>query len=270
MLGGNMVLEYADGTHAGISSGTFLHHAVIFNLGRERRIAKQCGGPLGGILGPSLFLGGGSETTSQLPYAPPDGSLKSGYHVLPSDKFSMVVEVMNYANVRKEVYVVADIDVIDGENPDWLDIHTFVLSLEGCKTDPGFSLTSRIFNASSRPIPIPMTGIIINGVGHLHDGGAKVDIFINNKLICNSIAKYGAEEQYIAPGQSKQEPWQTIAGMNECEMHSPISAGDLAHINVEYNLDQHPMRMNSMHKAEKVMGVGAINIAAPYSPRYII
>ena len=70
-------------------------------------------------------------------------------------------------------------------------------------------------------------GYLINGKGHLHDGGVSMDLSINGKYVCSSNAIYGGEGNTVTKGNST---WETIAGMSICPGPIEIKDGELIKI----------------------------------------
>jgi hypothetical protein len=71
--------------------------------------------------------------------------------------------------------------------------------------------------------------------GHLHDGGVSVVMKNNDKIICDSKAKYGGEGKVSGS-------WETISEMASCADRVPISVkkGDILTLETSYDFDLHP------------------------------
>ena len=54
-----------------------------------------------------------------------------------------------------------------------------------------------VFEFSSLAWSPAITGDLIYTVGHLHDGGSKIELFKNGQLICNGVAAYGESEGFL-------------------------------------------------------------------------
>jgi Stress up-regulated Nod 19 len=67
----------------------------------------------------------------------------------------------------------------------------------------------------------------------MHDGGDDVKLFINGKIICDSVAKYG--------GASKTSgDWETIGSMSTCPRAIKVKKGDILTLKAFYDLEKHP------------------------------
>jgi hypothetical protein len=210
-------------------------------MGKERLVGGECSGVKSIASGAGLFLGGGSDG-SQLSYTLQDASIKSGYHILKSDKFMLLAEVMNYSPDHKEVYLVTEYEYLPSRPADWWDTHEYIISLQGCGNDPAFDLPSKVYTSSSKPFKIPFKGTIVNGIGHLHDGGSALQIYLNENVICNSTAQYGQGAEYVSTGQASGDGnWKSISDMDECTIKKDTALGDTLHIVANYDLGLHPL-----------------------------
>jgi hypothetical protein len=85
---------------------------------------------------------------------------------------------------------------------------------------------------------IPVDGHIINAKGHLHDGGVRVELTLNGKVVCDSHAQYGGDGgEGVAPDG---RPWQTIRQMSQCTDPIPVKKGDILGLKSYYNTKLHP------------------------------
>ncbi|KAK3077383.1 hypothetical protein LTS18_010413, partial [Coniosporium uncinatum] len=98
-------LEYANGTRALTSDGSWLHHSVMFAQGPGRGNAA-CN------TGLDAFFSTGNERNPAF-YADTNASvIDTGYHVQATDRFQLYSELMNMDPIRKEVYMVLYYDVV--------------------------------------------------------------------------------------------------------------------------------------------------------------
>lgn len=67
---------------------------------------------------------------------------------------------------------------------------------------------------------------------HMHDGGSKMVLFINDKEACISQATYGK-------GGDNND--QTIVGLSMCPAIIPFKKGDVMTMDAVYDLGQHPL-----------------------------
>jgi hypothetical protein len=72
------------------------------------------------------------EDSALTTYTSPDGKLNSGYYVKKDDFIISSGEVINYNNIEKKVYVVADIEYLPGRQPDFYESAIQALFISGC------------------------------------------------------------------------------------------------------------------------------------------
>jgi hypothetical protein len=113
-----------DGKRADISEGVYLHHLNNLNLGTKDvyNWANPC------PTMSSKFMGGGAA--SKMAFQPVnvagvddathyftslDGTFQSGHYVDPSDKFFLQMEVVNYNNYTKDIYIEVEQEWVPGK-----------------------------------------------------------------------------------------------------------------------------------------------------------
>jgi hypothetical protein len=102
-------------------------------------------------------------------------------------------------------------------------------------------------------------------VGHLHDGGTRVEVRLNDNLICNSTAHYGETEKFVAPpAKDGSKRWTTLSSLAQCDMVMPVKKGDVLTTAATWDLVDHPLRISAHGKKEKVMGMALHMIAFPH------
>lgn len=79
-----------------------------------------------------------------------------------------------------------------------------------------------------------------------------MDMFINGKFVCQSLANYGGE---LSTGK-------TITSMGYCDGPIPVKKGDELSMIVEYDLKKYPLRKSaSGQEATGVMGMWSVTFA---------
>jgi len=126
-------------------------------------------------------------------------------------------------------------------------------------------------------------GRVLGGRGHLHDGGVKVVMYINEKFTCASDAIYGVKDQSDSGmsgmggsemagghshggggggGEKSSVGIKTISSMTSCRGPFPVKKGDTLKLVAEYDLSKHPLRDTGSGKAADVMGMMGISFSA--------
>jgi hypothetical protein len=105
-----------------------------------------------------------------------------------------------------------------------------------------------------------------------------MDMFINEKYVCSSVATYGTRtdsgNDMMAGGHSHGSSSggakdsaniKTIASMSPCKGPFPVTKGDTLKLTAEYDLSKHPLRQSaSGGKAADVMGMMGVSFAADH------
>jgi hypothetical protein len=103
---------------------------------------------------------------------------------------------MNMNNEAKTVYMTIYFDYIEGHPAHFNEIKPVWLDAAQCGTSEiGGRSAGAKFDFSSPAWSANFEGEIQGAGGHLHDGGTKLDILVNNKVICSSVPTYGTDAQ---------------------------------------------------------------------------
>src|ERR1700760_479142 len=113
-------LEFANGTSANIDSGLWLHHMVMFNVGpgREESVCTYRDVSLPHVsIGATArtserFFASGNERTTGI--FPEWGISDTGYRIRSTDRFAVLLELMNENMEDKLTYMTITYDMVDG------------------------------------------------------------------------------------------------------------------------------------------------------------
>jgi hypothetical protein len=270
-------LEYTDGSNAAISNGMWLHHMVLFdsnaNGSHQDATCMGTGGSapfslphfaVGGTPNNTerIFASGNERATLDLTRA---GSY--GYKVNAGDQFHMLVDLMNMTATDRSVYLTLDYRYVSGAaaagfkptKPVWLDIAQ-------CGTSEKPAQTGQ-YVLSSVPWKSNVTGTLLGGVGHLHDGGTHLAFDNGGQTFCDSVASYGTTPDYVDPptgmdhgggGMDHGSGGGThISEMTYCAPGAALKAGDVVTIKGYYDDAQHA-QMTHGGKLHPVMAIGML------------
>lgn len=111
----------------------------------------------------------------------------------------MIVDLMNMNMQAKEAYLTIYYDYIDGHPKGFEEVKPVWMDAMQCGTSEvsGRSANAK-FDFSSSPWIANFEGEVLGTGGHLHDGGTKVDIIVDKKVICTSVPTYGTDEEAMA------------------------------------------------------------------------
>jgi len=223
-------------------SGVYIHHILTYDTTKSQKaFVSGCGGGLaGGILG-SKFIGSG-EDNNNVPvwYTNKDGSHLGGFHIGSNDRFFMNADLVSLNSGSTEVFLTFEIEYLPGIKGS--DSRETLLSVDVCGGQRLSPSTSGQTISKSMRYSFTENGKIVLAKGHLHAGGEKVEIFINNKLACESKALYGGIKGPMA-----------INEMTICP-EIKVKAGDSMTFNVVYDASKHPLR-HEMGIMPDVMGM---------------
>jgi hypothetical protein len=266
---------YENGTQADVKTGVYTHHIIIPELGGKSQVEMPIAPPRcknGAILSPapsmvgmtpkkagsrrrsigpfallkrqmagfSVFIGGGGDVGSGNPFAPKPGSnVSSGYYIGKSSTMQLTAEIVNYDPVAKDLYLTLDVEWVSGKTSELLDVGMGALSAVRCDDKEKGIVhppKDRAITYKGEEWTITQDGYFINFTPHIHDGGTKVEVFLNGKNICQSRAVYG-EQKASGTGQS----WQTIVDYTPCNDAVAIKKGDQIYVTSEYDLTKYKL-----------------------------
>ena len=195
-------LVYPDGTRAGYSTGSQLHHMVLFNQDAGRTDAT-CPAGLG-FLGQRFFASGDERTPIQAPRG-------YGYYVGSGANWNLIWDLAGMAREAKTVYYQVTYKWVPAPaslqnlEPVWFDV-------DQC----GDSMVDVPVGQSSKSWTwtVNRPGDIVGIGGHGHDGTVNLEIRndTTNTRICDSRAGYGETPLYIDPEHGDRH----ISSMSQC------------------------------------------------------
>ncbi|RDI86870.1 hypothetical protein Vi05172_g3082 [Venturia inaequalis] len=107
----------------------------------------------------------------------------------------------------------------------------------------------------------PVSGKLLYAMGHMHDGGDKTVLYINNEIRCTSIMSYNARPGYgestignathHSHGAAKE---MHISDPGVCFDFGSVKAGDGMYTRVFYDTDKYPLHSHGGVR-EKLMGI---------------
>jgi hypothetical protein len=242
----NSTLQYADGTLATVANDVYNHHVQIFDIGKMTDQLFQCGKidpskPKKGMKIPGSYFGGSASDGAPSIFNTPDGMFNSGYFLGKQSKVIMSAELINYAKESKDVFAVTEIDYLPGNTPGMMDTSVGIMSVNQCDDIPNPFLRppvgKKAFDMKSKEITILQDGYMLQRRGHMHDGGTGMVLKVNDKVVCDSKAEYGASGTFKAEDGKE---FQALSGMKECNEPVSVKKGDKLSIEAYFDLNEHP------------------------------
>jgi hypothetical protein len=234
-------IYFLNGTRATISHGIYNHHLLVLDQNKHILPWYLCPGQtdLGASKSGGFMITGVAEATNY--YSAPNSTVKAGYWLgSGQNKFLLNAELVNYRTESVPVYVSTEIEYVDGWPKGYMDATMSLLSVTGCK-GPSFEVTHDLtrYNITGPKTTIPKDGYIVASTGHVHNGGTNIFLTLNGKVVCNSRAVYGGDENHaIAPNG---KIWDTIHTMTECNEPIQVKAGDTVSTIAVYDTTAHPL-----------------------------
>jgi len=184
------------------------------------------------------------------------GGTDSILRISKGQDFGIWADLVNLNKEKKSVYLTYDLEYLPGHVGS--DSQGTLISVTGCgRVQRTIKLSkSGPTNTTSGKFRFFRDGYLVNGKGHLHDGGVAMDLYVNGKYICSSNAIYGGESGTTIQNGKK---WETISGMSVCPGPVKIKDGDYMTLTSRYDLSKHPLRQTGSGMGAEVMGMWTMN-----------
>jgi hypothetical protein len=141
----------------------------------------------------------------------------------------MNVDLVSYAPTTKDIYLTMDLEYMKGKVGQ--DSQETLLDVSMCGGTSVRAPSSGPATSKSGTMKFSKSGTILVAKGHLHAGGEAVDVFVNNKKVCESAAVYGGQKGPNA-----------IDSMSLCTKTGiPVQKGDTMYFTVRYDATKHPV-----------------------------
>jgi hypothetical protein len=242
----NSTLQYEDGSLATISNNVYNHHVQLFDIGKSMDQTFKCGAidpskPSSGFKIPGQYIGGSAADGAPSTFNTLDGMFNSGYFLGDKSKVIMSAELVNYSKEPKNIYVVTEIDYLPGNTPGMMDTSVGIMSINQCDAMPNPFLQppagKKVFDMKSKEITILQDGYMLSRRGHMHDGGTGIIMKVNEKVVCDSKAEYGADGNFKSEDSAEVK---ALSGMKECNEPVAVKKGDIIKLEAYFDLEQHP------------------------------
>jgi hypothetical protein len=258
----NSDLEYADGSPANDTNGIWFHHTIIFNTSPTLKEAT-----CGQRFIENIFMSGNEKSSGE--YAIPGSPIKSGYSLSPLDRFVFQTQVQNMEDREKWVWQTVTYEYVPGDQAkDYKPSQTVWLTI-GERSNPSQTTClqkqtnpfgasnitdtnvpkARTFREHSKVVRAVGDGLVLKSGGHVHDGATGADVFVNDKIICNSVATYrkGAgghhhrKRQIKADGDYSKADLEHISDLSMCRWPQgvPLKKGDALYMTANYDFTLH-------------------------------
>jgi hypothetical protein len=267
-------LEYPDGKNANIDSGLWLHHMVLFNVGPGRADATCKSSPISlphMLVGSSasgserLFSSGNERTVARVPEW--ESGKNVGYKLKKTDKFALIVDLMNENMADSTVYLTITFDIVkSADTATWDDMKPVWFDVAQCLT----SEWPPPYNQGNYSVPAArwianFDGDVIGAAGHLHDGGQRVVLTVDGKQVCSSEASYGGSPEYVQKtSMHKNSATEHISKMSLCMGDAlgqkELKKGQQWQLRADYDYTKNKGMIHGDGKQSTVMGIAIMYV----------
>jgi hypothetical protein len=213
-------------------------------------------------LGPQILWAGGNER--------PTLRLNTRYKYgidWPSD-FNFAVEFMSSIKQDVNVRLAITFEYIEKGQPEAVGYRDSYLVWNSVGT-PRYQNGSYSLSSRSQRWTVPRSGVLLHAMGHMHDGGTHVELYINDQLACSSRMYYNARPGYgsgpLVHGHAGETSWSAlgnhekfggkhISDPGHCTSFGRVEQGDVMHIQAYYNTAEYNV-MSHKGKMEQQMGI---------------
>lgn len=158
-----------------------------------------------------FWASGNERTVAQFPTW---GATNAGYKVNSSDRWGMIVDLMNMNVADMTAYVTMYYDYVEGFPAGWDEVKPIWFDISQCMFSewPPSSQTGA-FTVTANPWTADFNGEILGVAGHLHDGGTDIVIETDGKRACESVAGYGEKPEFVSSAAMPGMDGHSHAGM---------------------------------------------------------
>jgi hypothetical protein len=170
--------RYDNGSEILTSDGIWMHHCVLSSFSRALSYTP---------LGPNILWAGGNERpTLRL-------NTRYKYGLDWPANFNFLLEYMSAIPQPVNVSLAITFEYLEKSQPEARDYRDSYLIWNSVGT-PVYQNGS--YNHSSWEWTVPASGVLLHGMGHMHNGGTRVDLYVNGKMVCSSLMHYNERPGY--------------------------------------------------------------------------
>jgi hypothetical protein len=234
-------IRYPDKKEANVDTGAWLHHIALFGSGAGSG---------------SIWAAGNERPTLRL-------NTESKYGLDFPTAFMLMIDLMTEDTKPKNLTLEI--------NYEWVPKTT-----AGYKAAAMYWLTigepaakSGVYKFSTMAQNVKYNGKLLYAIGHMHDGGTDMRLFVNSKLVCKSIMHYNSRAGYTPGGGmagmshgrlAKRDGPHGHGGAGEhisdpgaCTDFGTVSPGDRITAEAWYDATKHPLMVHNGAK-QSLMG----------------
>jgi len=222
-------IRYPDGKEANVDTGAWLHHIALFGSGAG---------------GGSLWAAGNERPTIRL-----NNQKKYGLE-FPS-AFMLMIDLMTEDVKPKNLTLEITYEHMP-KTSGYKGATMYWLTIGEPRAKTGQ------YKFTTLPATSTVTGSLLYAIGHMHDGGTDMRLFVGSKMVCKSVMHYNSREGYN-PGHKNRKRQHGghgvmhISDPGACTDFGEVKTGDRLTAEAWYDADKYGL-MNHNGKNENLMG----------------
>jgi hypothetical protein len=146
-------------------SRLYVHHTLYADLGHSLIPFLSCGASPAKMIPVSVFMAGGLEA-AEFKFAATNSSLQSGYYIGKSANIMVNVDIVNYDNVAKDLYMVSELEYLPGKQTDRLPAQHSVIDIGLCDGQDALNVHAppgqTKWSIKGSPITVAKDGLLAN------------------------------------------------------------------------------------------------------------
>jgi hypothetical protein len=226
-----------------------------------------------------LFSSGNERTQAIMPVW---NETNVGYKLKASDKFALIVDLMNDNMKDAIVYLTLTFDWVDGHPAGWDDMKPVWFDVAQCLTSEWPAPYEKgKYTIPASIWPANFDGDVIGAAGHLHDGGQSVTLEVDGKPVCVSEASYGGSPEFVgkpmggahAPGGGDHAGggFAHISKMSLCVgdtmKQKKVVKGQFWKLRAAYDYEKNGGNHHTNGKQSNVMGIAIMFVRVKNAPK---
>jgi hypothetical protein len=272
VLEARMKIHFEDGTPISNSAGVYNHHAFFYDITKPMKSNLECEGMPNAML-PAINSISGSAADSGAERPMTTTRLVTGNYVSDKARVLIMGDLVNYNNDTRDVYMVNDMQYVEGKASGLLETRVHLLSVMTCESIKKGPLGilgglfirpptgQKKFSLAGNGLQVKDEGKLLLLRGHMHDGGVNFKFNLNGEEVCDSRAQYnaaavggaggmggmggghahgGAESKPVAPKDGGGMTGGMLSDMGACSKYTDVKKGDKISMEAFYDLDLHP------------------------------
>jgi hypothetical protein len=147
------------------SSGLYVHHTLYADLDHPVTPFLSCGASPAKMIPLSVFMAGGLEA-SEFKFSTTNSSVQSGYYIAKNANVVVNVDIVNYDNVAKDLYMISELEYLPGKQTDHLEAQHAVIDIGLCDGQDGLNVHAppgqTKWSIIGSPITVSRNGLFAN------------------------------------------------------------------------------------------------------------